>query len=30
LSEQLLELARWIGTYYCCPIETVMRSMLRK
>jgi primosomal protein N' (replication factor Y) (superfamily II helicase) len=28
LSEQLLELARWIGNYYCCPIETVMRSML--
>ena len=28
LSEPLLELARWIGTYYCCPIETVMRSML--
>ena len=28
LSEQLLELARWIGPYYCCPIETVMRSML--
>src|SRR6267154_118380 len=28
LSGQLLELARWIGTYYCCPIETVMRSML--
>src|SRR5438445_1667610 len=28
LSEHLLELARWIGTYYCCPIETVMRSML--
>ena len=28
LSEQLLELARWIGTYYCCPIETVMRSIL--
>src|SRR5881296_1361184 len=28
LTEQLLELARWIGTYYCCPIETVMRSML--
>src|SRR5436189_3617486 len=28
LSEQSLELARWIGTYYCCPIETVMRSML--
>jgi primosomal protein N' (replication factor Y) len=28
LSEQLLELARWIGMYYCCPIETVMRSVL--
>jgi len=28
LSEQLLELARWIGAYYCCPIETVMRSLL--
>src|SRR5258707_1700652 len=27
LSEQLLELARWIGTYYCCPIETGTRSM---
>ena len=28
LSEKLLELAKWIGTYYCCPIETVMRSVL--
>src|SRR5213596_3049862 len=28
LSEHLLELARWIGTYYCCPIEPVMRSVL--
>jgi primosomal protein N' (replication factor Y) len=28
LNEQLLELAKWIGTYYCCPIETVMRSVL--
>src|SRR6266481_9962856 len=28
LSEHVLELARWIGTYYCCPIETVMRSVL--
>ncbi len=28
LSEQLLELARWISAYYCCPIETVMRSIL--
>jgi primosomal protein N' (replication factor Y) len=28
LSEPLLELAKWIATYYCCPIETVMRSAL--
>ncbi len=28
LSPTLLELARWISTYYCCPIETVMRSLL--
>lgn len=28
LSAYLLELANWIGAYYCCPIETVMRSML--
>src|ERR1041384_1783727 len=28
LTEQLLELARWIGTYYCCPVEAVMRSVL--
>jgi len=28
VSEPLLELARWIGAYYCCPIETVMRSLL--
>jgi len=28
LSEGLLELARWISTYYCCPIEAVMRSLL--
>src|SRR5689334_19420526 len=28
LSKQLLELARWIATFYCCPIETVMRSLL--
>ncbi|MGI9115810.1 MAG: replication restart helicase PriA [Chthoniobacterales bacterium] len=28
LSEPLLELARWIASYYCCPIETVMRSFL--
>src|SRR5712671_4878379 len=24
LSEQLLEVARWMGAYYCCAIETVM------
>jgi primosomal protein N' (replication factor Y) len=28
LSEKLIELARWMGVYYCCPIETVMRSLL--
>ncbi|HEX8678550.1 MAG TPA: primosomal protein N', partial [Chthoniobacterales bacterium] len=28
LSPKLLELARWMGSYYCCSIETVMRSLL--
>ncbi len=28
LSPKLLELARWMSAYYCCPIETVMRSLL--
>src|SRR5437667_4086676 len=28
LSGHLLELARWISAYYCCRIETVMRSLL--
>src|SRR3954467_2392676 len=28
LSEKLIELARWMGAYYCCPIEAVMRSLL--
>ncbi|HZE12372.1 MAG TPA: primosomal protein N', partial [Chthoniobacterales bacterium] len=28
LSEKLIELARWMSVYYCCPIETVMRSLL--
>jgi primosomal protein N' (replication factor Y) (superfamily II helicase) len=28
LNESLLELARWMSAYYCCPIETVMRSVL--
>src|ERR1700704_6023798 len=28
LSPPLLELGKWMSTYYCCPIETVMRSLL--
>ena len=28
LSEKLIELARWMSVYYCCPIESVMRSLL--
>src|SRR3954453_12963869 len=28
LSEKLIELARWMSLYYCCPIEAVMRSLL--
>jgi primosomal protein N' (replication factor Y) len=28
LSKPLLELARWMSDYYCCPVETVMRSLL--
>src|SRR5881396_4407291 len=28
VSEPMLELARWMSAYYCCPIETVMRSLL--
>jgi primosomal protein N' (replication factor Y) (superfamily II helicase) len=28
LSANLIELARWMAGYYCCPIETVMRSLL--
>src|SRR6266446_3578546 len=28
LSEELLELGNWMSTYYCCTIETVMRSLL--
>src|SRR5947209_3328283 len=28
ISEKLLELAKWRGGYYCCPLETVMRSLL--
>src|SRR5689334_4223321 len=28
LSQSLLELAKWMSAYYCCPLETVMRSLL--
>src|SRR5438067_5182144 len=28
LSLSLLELAHWMGAYYCCPLEAVMRSLL--
>ena len=28
LGPKLLELARWMSTYYCCRIETVARTML--
>lgn len=28
LSPRLIELARWMSAYYCCPIETVARTML--
>ncbi len=28
LSASLIELARWMANYYCCPIEAVMRSLL--
>src|SRR5438105_13172363 len=28
LSGSLLELAKWMSAYYCCPLEAVMRSLL--
>src|SRR4051794_26011666 len=28
LSPKLLDLARWMSAYYCCPIEAVARTML--
>ncbi|HEX4667096.1 MAG TPA: primosomal protein N' [Chthoniobacterales bacterium] len=28
LSPSLIDLARWMASYYCCPLETVMRSLL--
>ena len=28
LTPQVLELARWIASYYCCPVETALKSVL--
>ena len=28
LSPVLIDLARWMADYYCCPVETAMRSVL--
>ena len=28
VTEPLLELAKWMSAYYCCPLEAVMRSVL--
>src|ERR1700730_6268494 len=28
ISGELLELGRWMSSYYCCPMEIVMRSLL--
>jgi len=28
LSQELLELGKWMSVYYCCPIEAVIRSLL--
>src|SRR6184192_2935002 len=28
ISASLLELAKWMSAYYCCPLETVLRSIL--
>jgi primosomal protein N' (replication factor Y) len=28
VSPILIELARWMADYYCCPVETAMRSIL--
>ena len=30
LSASLIELARWMSNYYCCPVETVMQVCFRK
>lgn len=28
LTPQVLDLARWIASYYCCPVETALKSVL--
>ena len=28
VTPKVLELARWIGDYYCCPVETALKSCL--
>ena len=28
LTTKVLQLARWIGEYYCCPLEVALRSVL--
>jgi primosomal protein N' (replication factor Y) len=28
LTPEMLELGKWMSAYYCCPIETVLRSLL--
>ena len=28
VSDRLLELARWMAEYYCCPVETAVKSVL--
>ena len=28
MSPSMLELGHWMSAYYCCPLETVMRSLL--
>ncbi len=28
LNKSLLELARWMAEYYCCPVESAIRSLL--
>jgi primosomal protein N' (replication factor Y) len=28
LTESVLKLARWMGEYYCCPLDSVLKSVL--